>query len=426
MRLYKFVLPTLIGLTVSACSETDPITQPQTDNQPIVLSAHIDEGNLIESRVADGAVSEGTYYLSFTNTSNTFQTVSAAFADGTGYPWIYPANDSVRALNWEDIQNPGTGNITLYLDNVPDVILDAETYQATIYNASENNANDIVWGSLSADYNTTPLQFKLQHRMASIRINIAVEDGNEDVSESISQYGATVRLLKVKNTATQFDRTNGEVTVDHDTKNDITLHTGILQEGGYTPTWIFPPQTFNDSYRPRLQIELNDGTTYTGALPETMFSDLNNATTAQTLAFNSGQRLTINVLLVQSIGEREILFLPAVVENWKDIGETSIISRQLGIYDEEDYADVVIAYNDKPSADNAILQRYGIYNTTTHQWDINIFAEIGKNETLSDDLKFKDNTNLNLEFNGWKVYGQSNLSELTQSSTSNPEEEEQP
>lgn len=125
MRLYKFVLPTLIGLTVSACSETEPVAQPQTDNQPIVLSAHIDEGNLIESRVANGAVSEGTYYLSFTNTSNTLQTVSAAFADGTGYPWIYPANDSGRALNWEDIQNPGTGNITLYLDNVPDVILDA-------------------------------------------------------------------------------------------------------------------------------------------------------------------------------------------------------------------------------------------------------------------------------------------------------------
>lgn len=426
MRLYKFVLPTLIGLTVSACSETEPVAQPQTDNQPIVLSAHIDEGNLIESRVANGAVSEGTYYLSFTNTSNTLQTVSAAFADGTGYPWIYPANDSGRALNWEDIQNPGTGNITLYLDNVPDVTLNAETYQATIYNASENNANDIVWGSLSAGYNTTPLQFKLQHRMASIRINIAVEDGNEDVSESISQYGATVRLLEVKNTATQFNRTNGKVTVDHDTKNDIILHTGILQEDGYTPTWIFPPQTFNDSYRPRLQIELNDGTTYTGALPETMFSDLNNATTAQTLAFNSGQRLTINVLLVQSIGEREILFLPAVVENWEDIGETSIISRQLGIYDKEDYADVVTAYNTNPSADNPTLQRYGIYNTTTHQWDINIFAEIGKNETLPDDLKFKDKTNLNLEFNGWKVYGQSDLSELTQSSTSNPEEEEQP
>ena len=323
MRLNKYILPILVGLSMVACSENRMEIQPEATGQSLVLSAHINEGNLIDTRVSDGDVVSGSYYLTFTNTSNTLQTVSSPFADGIGYPWIEPSDGEGRELNWGDIQEPANnGKATLYLDNVTGemddknvVTLDGDTYQATVYNASTSE-NDIVWGKITADYDATPLKFTLAHKMACVRVNIKVEDGNTNVSESITNNGATVTLLNVKYKAASFNRTTGAVSVNSTGKDDIELHNGVLEEGGYTPTWIFPPQTFSDTYRPQLQIKLKDGTTYTGALPESMFTDAGYTSTAQTLSFSAGQRLTINVVLVQSVGEREILFLPAVVEDW--------------------------------------------------------------------------------------------------------------
>ena len=168
-------------------------------------------------------------------------------------------------------------------------------------------------------------------------------------------------------------------------------------------------------------LKLKDGTTYTGALPESMFTDDGYNSTAQTLSFSAGNRLTINVVLVQSVGEREILFLPAVVENWVCIGPVGIISRQLGIYSEEDYKAVVKAYNNESGIDEATLSRYATKNAEG-KWEVNIFATIGT-EGETDFPKFKDNTNIVLEFNGWTVYGQSSLVDLLQSNEDGEEEQ---
>ena len=429
MRLNQFVLSIMAGLAAIGCSETEPVAQPQTESQPIVLSARINEGNLIDTRVADGAVSEGTYYLTFTNTKNDLQTVSASFADGTGYPWIYRGEEG-GALNWGDILRPTNNQkATLYLDNVSGttddngtVTLDSETYQATKYNTT-TSANDIVWGSLPAAYNSTPLSFELTHRMASVRVNIKV-DNDTEIENSIANDGVTVSLLNVKNIATNFNRTNGNVSVNNDAiAKSIQLHTGELEEGGYTPVWIFPPQTFDASYRPKLQIKLHNGTTYTGSLPQNMFTSPENGGSVTILAFNAGQLLTINVLLVKSIADRGILFLPAVVEDWKDIGEVSIISRQLGIYDEGDYAAVVQAYNQEPEKDEATLKRYAIYQNG--KWEINIFANIGEEGELDDELKFNDNNQLVLDLHGWTVYGIKDENDLIKTPVTPPTEGEE-
>ena len=430
MRLNKYILPILTGLTMVACSENRTEIQPEATGQSLVLSAHINEGNLIDTRVADGDVVSGSYYLTFTNTSNTLQTVSSPFADGIGYPWIEPSGEAEgRALNWGDIQEPANNaKATLYLDNVSGemddknvVTLDGDTYQATVYNASTSE-NDIVWGKNDkAEYNATPLSFTLAHKMACVRVNIKVEDGNTNVSESITNNGATVTLLNVKYKAASFNRTSGAVSVNSSEKDDIKLHNGVLKEGGYTPTWIFPPQTFSDTYRPQLQIKLKDGTTYTGALPESMFTNADYTSTAQTLSFSAGQRLTINVVLVQSVGEREILFLPAVVENWVCIGPVGIISRQLGVYSEEDYAAVVKAYNREGGIDEATMSRYATKNADD-KWEVNIFATIGT-EGETEFPKFNNNTNIVLIFNGWTVYGKSSLNDLLQSNEDGEEEQ---
>lgn len=417
MKLNRFMLPIIAGLTVAACSETAPVDSSQTEGSPIVLSARTDEGGSVNTRVSDEPVESGSYYLSFTNTNEDLQTVSAPFRDGTGYPWVDGAGEDGEgeALHWGYIQRPVGDNVTLYLDNVAGeadeknvvTLDDNDVYQASVYNAATSD-NDIVWGrNTTVTYNAPNVNFTLSHRMACVRVNIQVDTkdgGDQNVSESITRHGVTVSLLNVRYKASQFNRTTGIVTVNPTEKIDLKLHDGTLLEGGYTSTWIFPPQSFSDSDRPILQIMLKDGsgTTYEGGLPEPMFDA---AGTVSDLAFSTGQLLTINVKLVTSIADREILFLPAVVENWTHLDPIDIISRQLGIYSEEDYAAVVNAYNQKGGIDTETMARYATYDEATEKWIVNIFAEIGNNAELTNENKFNDNTSITLVFNGWTVYG---------------------
>ena len=419
MKLNKFILPIIVGLSVAACSETAPVDSPQTEGSPIVLSARTDEGGSVDTRVEDGEVVDGNYYLSFTNTDEDLQTVSAPFRDGTGYPWVDGAgeNGEGEALHWGYIQRPANDNVTLYLDNVAGeaneknvVILDKnDVYQASVYDAATSE-NDIVWGrKTNVKYDAKNVDFTLSHRMACVRVNIQVDiddGGDQNVSESITQHGVIVSLLNVRYKASQFNRTTGKVT-ENTTETNIKLHDGKLVDSGYTFTWIFPPQSFSDSYRPILQIKLKDGsgTTYEGGLPESMFGNNDYLGTAYDLAFSAGQLLTINVKLVTSIADREILFLPAVVEDWTHLDPIDIVPKQLGIYSDEDYNDVVKAYNNEEGIDAETMKRYATYDEETKKWIVNIFAEIGTGEELTDNNKFNNNTSITLVFNGYTVYG---------------------
>lgn len=442
MKLKRFILPIITGLAVAACSETASVDLPQTEGGTIALSAYTDEGGSVGTRVTDGSVVSGSYYLSFTNAAGDLQTVSAPFEGGTGYPWVNGAglNGEGEALHWGYIQRPASGNhVTLYLDNVAGettenlVTLDGDVYQASVYDAA-TSTNDIVWGGNTAvPYNSPNVFFTLSHRMACVRVNIQVDTsdgGDEDVLNSITQDGVTVSLLGVRYKASQFNRTNGNVTENPTETKDIKLHDGPLQDDGYTSTWIFPPQSFNNSYRPTLQIKLKDesNTTYEGGLPESMFGNDNYSGTASDLAFSADQRLTINVKLVTSIENREILFLPAIVENWNHLDPISIISPQLGIYSDEDYAAVVSAYNQEGVIDTETMQRYATYDEASGKWIVNIFAKIGE-EGTTPIPQFNNNTNITLVFNGWTVYGKdaSSQSELFTTYTDpDADEENQP
>lgn len=428
MRVNKHIIPIVIGLTLAACSEKDMVMQPQAESQAIALSASIDKGSQSGTRVADGTVETGTYYLSFINPGNVLQTVETEFADGTGYPWIYnptasggDTDENNHPLNWEDVTTEEKP-VTFYLDNVQATTQEdnktvtlGEAYNGTVYDADDTEANnDIVWGKLdNVAYNTTPLSFTLTHRMASVRVEI------RDESEATTDETLyTVSLSGVKNTPATFDRTTGTITAAN-TPSDITLlNNGKLTEAeNFTPTWILPPQTFGDN-RPKLKIELNDGTTYSGTLPESMFSDAELTSAPQTLQFQASRLLTIRVTLVGEVGNREILFLPAVVEKWNPITLGQVIGRQLGIYDKADWKEVVDAYNSDPSANNATLQRFGTYND--NKWTIHIFSHIGE-ESESNFPKFNNDTNIQLEFHNWNVYGKRNIKDLTKS-TSDTEE----
>lgn len=431
MRLNQFVLPIAIGLALSACSEKDPVVQPQADSQPIALSASIDEGSLTGTRVASGTIEEGTYYLSFADpdNANALQSVETLFENGIGYPWVYEAasgesqDPQSYPLNWENVTTSGR-SATFYLDNVEtsettQTIQLGEDYKASEYKAEADDQNDIVWGRLqNVGWNTQTLSFTLTHRMSRVRVEIGYE-GVEPPTDPVY----TVSLSGVKTIPASFNRTTGEVTpkLDETTSIITLLEEGDLTEvGNFTPSWILPPQTFTDK-RPELTIQVTAGgetTTYCGTLPAYMFPNTNTPTDdddfefggePEPLEFQAGRLLTIRVTLVDEVGNRDILFLPAVVEKWHNIGTIGgIISRQLGIYDEDDWAEVVAAYNEDSSESNATLKRFGTYSNG--KWTIHVFANIGSEEDSF--TKFDNNTNLILELSGWTVFGKTDVEDL--------------
>ena len=429
MRIHTIILLIGIGLLACACSEKDhPVSQ--TEGQPLTFSATI-SNNQTTSRVNDGPITSGSYYLTFTNGGGNQQTVSALFDSGTGYPFLSNSDGTADPLTWGYIKNDNN-NCILTLDNVPgestskSVVTLDKSYEASVYDES-NSSNDIVWGEFAATYNTSPINFTLYHQMACVQVNIDTEE--EDI-EKLIEKGVIVSLLGIKTMPETFDRATGKVSAKDDTKN-VDLLNGTLDGYGNTPTFIFPPQTFTEEYRPRLQIKLSDNKTYTGALPRVMFTgtkdeneDENDPISSYELAFSAGKKLTIYVDLKESIKEQEILFLPAVVEDWVDKGKVTIVSPQLGIYTEEDYKAVVDAYNAYYKGQNEenkeILERYATYSETDGKWTIRIFANIGQDDS-EPKMKFNNGDSLNLIFNGHTVYGYNNQKNLIEETT---EEEE--
>ncbi|ADY36049.1 hypothetical protein Bacsa_1477 [Phocaeicola salanitronis DSM 18170] len=439
MRLNQFVLPIAIGLALSACSEKDPVVQTQADSQPIALSASIDEGSQTSTRVTSGTIEEGTYYLSFANQNNPdeLKSVQTLFENSIGYPWVYEeasgegGNPQSYALNWNNVTTQGK-SATFYLDNVntettsPTITL-GEEYKASEYDAEANEKNDIVWDVVeNVPYNTENISFTLTHRMSRVRVEIGYE-GVEPPADPTY----TVTLSGIKTTPADFNRTTGTVTPDDNSTDTITLlEEGVLTDEGYTPSWILPPQQVADN--PELIVVVHEGnetTTYKGVLPDWMFpnsGDGKNEFVGEpvNLEFEAGKLLTIRVLLVEEVGKREILFLPAVVENWENIGELGqIISRQLGIYDADDWEEVVDAYNKNSSESNATLKRFGTYSGG--KWTIYVFDYIGDaDDTFT---RFKNNNALNLNLSGYTVFGKtaSNITDLFDEYTSSEDEETQ-
>ncbi len=430
MRLNQFVLPIAIGLALSACSEKESVVQPQADSQPIALSASIDEGNLTGTRVVSGEIEEGTYYLSFADPTNAeaLQSVETLFENGIGYPWVYEAasgegqESQSYPLNWENVTTSGR-SATFYLDNVEtsettQTIQLGEDYKASEYKAEADDQNDIVWGRLqNVGWNTQTLSFTLTHRMSRVRVEIGYEGV---IPPTDPVY--TVSLSGVKTIPASFNRTTGAVTADNKTSTITLLEKGDLTEiGNFTPSWILPPQTFATNGRPELTIQVFAGgetTTYRGKLTGYMFPNTNTSTDdddfefggePEPLEFQAGRLLTIRVTLVDEVGNRDILFLPAVVEKWHNIGTIGgIISRQLGIYDEDDWEEVVAAYNGDPSESNATLKRFGTYSNG--KWTIHVFANIGENTDQFS--KFNNDTNLILKLSGWTVFGKTDVKDL--------------
>lgn len=399
MKTYRtiFLLTIWAGLMLLACTKQEEV---YSDTDKVCLSASIGS---MKTRVDDGGVVSGTYYLTYN--SSVAKVCMVTFADSKGYPLVSD-NGIYQFLKWNDVMPEKDGKYLFTLDNLddkdnPETVTLGEAYKAAPLNDELNDKLDIVWGKQPVEKGkeSDAVNFKLSHRMSKISLEISVD------ALGINLKGEQVKitLTDVISEPATFDRTSGAVSVAGKQRSDIVLYEGELIQAAskYTiPSWIFPPQTFDEDNWPKLSIEF-DGQTYEGTLNHYMVQEGSLDTPVEMTGFKSGQHLTLRAKLSKTTEEVELIFMPVWVRKWEEIDNIGIGAKQRGVYTKEDYEQLVAAYNKEPK-DEKVLDEYG--TDVSGKWIFVLFRNIGDTGGQATMPKFKDDQ-FQITFNGYKVYG---------------------
>lgn len=421
MKTYRtiFLLTIWAGLMLLACTKQEEV---YSDTDKVCLSASIGS---MKTRVDDGGVESGTYYLTYN--SSGAKVCMVTFADSKGYPLVSD-NGIYQFLKWNDV-TPVDGKYQFTLDNLsnkdnPETVTLGEAYKAAPLDDELNDKLDIVWGKQPVEKGkeSDAVNFKLSHRMSKISLEISVGTSDIDLDDEVVK----ITLTDVINKPKSFDRTSGDVSVDEEQRRDIVLYNAILtrnlDESTYTiPSWIFPPQTFDESKWPKLRIEF-DEKIYEGTLNHYMVQEGSLDTPDEMTGFKSGLHLTLKAKLSKTTDEVELIFMPVWVRKWEEIDNIGIGAKQRGVYTKEDYEQLVAAYNKEPKKDENVLDEYGTKNDVSGKWTFVLFRNIGTAEDVDNMPKFEDDGNgFEIEFNGYTVYGygpEDDINDLINSETS--------
>lgn len=414
MKTYRtiFLLTIWAGLMLLACTKQEEV---YSDTDKVCLSASIGS---MTTRVDDGKVKSGTYYLTYN--SSGAKVCMVTFAKSKGYPLVSD-NGIYQFLKWNDV-TPVDGKYQFTLDNLsnkdnPETVTLGKDYQAARLNDKLNDKLDIdiVWGKQTVEKGkeSAGVNFALSHRMSKISLEISV--GTPDIVLDGKQVKIT--LTDVISEPATFNRTSGAVSVAGKQRSDIELYKGELKQEDskyIIPSWIFPPQTFDPDNWPKLRIVLGE-TTYEGTLNDYMFQEGSEGSAPfKMTGFESGQHLTLWAKLSNTTEEVELIFMPVWVRKWEEIDNIGIGAKQRGVYTEKDYARLVNAYNEDPK-DEKVLDEYGTDDSGT--WTFDLFRNIGDTGGQETMLKFKDD-GFEINFHSYTVYGYNSKSNLIKSETS--------
>lgn len=404
MKTYRtiFLLTIWAGLMLLACTKQEEV---YSDTDKVCLSASIGS---MTTRVDDGEVKSGTYYLTYN--SSEAKVCMVTFAESKGYPLVSD-NGIYQFLKWNDV-TPVDGKYQFTLDNLsnkdnPETVTLGEAYKAAPLDG--NSQLDIVWGKQTVEKGkeSDGVNFALSHRMSKISLEISVGTSDINLDNGIH---ATITLMNVISEPATFNRTSGAVSVAGKKGSDIVLYEGKLIQAAskYTiPSWIVPPQTFSNNW-PKLRIEF-DGQTYEGTLNHYMVQEGSLDTPVEMTGFKSGQHLTLRAKLSKTTEEVELIFMPVWVRKWEEIDNIGIGAKQRGVYTKEDYERLVTAYN-SDSQDENVLDEYGTKDDLGI-WTFVLFRNIGDTGGQATMPKFKDD-GFEINFNSYTVYGFSNKDDL--------------
>ena len=414
MKTYRtiFLLTIWAGLMLLACTKQEEV---YSDTDKVCLSASIGS---MTTRVDDGGVESGTYYLTYN--SSGAKVCMVTFADSKGYPLVSD-NGIYQFLKWNDV-TPVDGKYQFTLDNLsnkdnPETVTLGEAYKAAPLDG--NSQLDIVWGKQTVEKGkeSAGVNFELSHRMAKISLEISV--GTPGIA--LDGKPVKITLTDVISEPATFNRTSGAVSVAGKQRSEIVLYDGEFDSNQSEPTysipsWIVPPQTFDSNNWPKLRIVL-DGTTYEGTLNHYMVQEESgDDTPVEMTGFKSGLHLTLRAKLSKTTEDVELIFMPVWVRKWEEIDNIGIGAKQRGVYTKEDYKQLVTAYNKEPKDEN-VLDEYGTKDDDSGIWTFVLFRNIGDRDGQATMPKFKDDQ-FQITFNGYKVYGCEDINDLINSETS--------
>lgn len=417
MKIQSKITIFCLSLLLASCVKEEIIHTDKTN--PIEIKASISEKVL--TKAEESPVKDGEYSISLWNT-----TALCNFLDGVGKIFLED-----KLLVWNDI---GYENkYTFLLDNVQNrnnYKTDDSKFVGVIFSEEEkkqyqagigNETNDLLWGENNSVKWGDVIKFNLYHCMSRVSVWISGDniDGlaeGQDVNISLTQM-----ILQPDS----FNRLTGDVLLNENPKREkLSWKSGalrsIIDEQGQkwlsTSNYlILPPQNLdaNKSNHPWMYITVGEKN-YSGPINSSMLLDEDG--TPVTLGFLPGHHLTIRAKLVDEEKNPIIEFMPAVVKDWEYKGIYPVTSRQVGIYDKQDFIDMVNEFNqiNSNSLENVILglealaDKYGILYKSEN--DYNLHINLFNNITFENNefVKMKINNklypiSLDIEFHGYTI-----------------------
>lgn len=395
-----------MGVMMAACSDNGLDEQTGwMENEALQLAASISE--TVQTRVNEPA--SGTYYFSYVKNgagTSTYSTIVVEFTNG----------DATPDLTWGGINKSSTyfildniNNTTATYKSVP---LD-DTFKAGKAPANPGEGNDLLWNAVLvknvSSAPLSPVHFVLEHRMSML--TFAISSVNSEIDGLLKNGNVSVQLSNVVVKPTEFNRSNGTVSISTDKVDNIPLEGAYVSsdteaQGDYiTKNWIFPPQKF-DGDRPKLSITLErtiDGVTtkktFKGVLPESMFY----GGEYRSLEFLSGCHLTVTVVL-GNWDNLEINFRPVLVEKWDELKLANIVANQVGVYTAGELKDLVDSYNQNPSNNNPTLWKYGVWDDLNQKWTFYLWKNLtGVTLDLSNSLGFDSDGSFTFKSSGHTI-----------------------
>lgn len=327
-------------------------------------------------------------------------------------------NGNITELKWSNIY---TGSLLpFYIDNVKMTENPTSATSDTIvswsnlngpFNAAPFNynydyntgGNDLLWGGMTNVKRNSPvINLEMHHNMARVRIKVEVTDA-ETGQLGTDLKGAKVYISNVLQKPEKFNRRSGELLFPITAVGENLMFVDD-REDGEAPKWnishdvnsdgkaetiyesvdfVIPPQQFGidrprmyiyvpakqvGSYDPEDKTEPGDDEwiEFSGALPGGMVSTVYDENghayeKGDILSFKKEHVLTINTRLDPENLELEFI---AIVEEWVDKGEFTPTGKQSGMYNKDEFNDLIKYYNDN---DAFRLNKYG-YRDANGKW----------------------------------------------------------
>lgn len=377
--------------------------------EQVIFGANVN--NIISSRALPqkGMIIDGNLHVLYFPKQGNYQTAEVDFIDGIGYTYI-GTNASRTPLLWDDVAVANVTNQTynFFYDNLAyDVYENLGNYELPAdhpYRFRKYKSNgdglpegDLLWGSVIGVKKSNGILLTLNHIMSLLTLQISIDDkgfGERKPKKAWISYcrSAIEKINRMSGWVKEYSYLpndeipdlpdlqladeDEEIYTSGDWGKTFDEETGVRYYN--SPAYLVPPQEFNTGYLPRLTIELDDGSTYSGVFPQYVFlEEANGQISQRRIQFMSGYKLNLAVRI--SSEANSLNFIYAQVNYWNDMGTYNVTGKQASLADEKDFNKLIEAYNsassdaDKNKDDKYGFYQWGFYDENTQKWIFNIF-----------------------------------------------------